>query len=142
MSAFAAIAYKAANVADVMHRGVASCSRAATLTRVAALMTSRRVHCVVVIDDATDAAALWGIVSDLDLVAAASVRTLEEQTAGATASTPAVTIAPHESLEEAARKMTKHGVTHLVVVDAGSSSPIGVVSTLDLADALAEPRSP
>jgi CBS domain-containing protein len=65
-------------VFDAMHRGVLSCSRDATLAEVACLMASRRVHCVVVADEPGDADSLWGIVSDLDLVAAAGVRDLDE----------------------------------------------------------------
>ena len=57
-------------------------------------MSDKRVHCVVVIDDSSDERSLWGVVSDLDLVAAATVRSLDEQKAGGTAMRPAVTIAP------------------------------------------------
>src|SRR5215211_1270368 len=78
-------------VFDAMHRGVLTCSRDASLADVAALMASRRVHCVVVADEPGDADSLWGIVSDLDLVAAAGVRDLDEQTAGAAAATAALT---------------------------------------------------
>ena len=80
-------------------------------------MSDKRVHCVVVIDESTEDRSLWGVVSDLDLVAAASVRSLDEQKAVGTAMRPAVTIAPGEPLEEAAQRMTSHGVSHLVVVD-------------------------
>ena len=83
-------------VADAMHWGLVSCPSGASLTSVAALMTDERVHCVVVIDDLSSMGSLWGVISDLDLIAAASVRGLAEQTAGGTAMTPAVTIAPDE----------------------------------------------
>jgi CBS domain-containing protein len=53
--------------------------------------------------------------------------------------TPAVTIAPDEQLERAAALMTRHGVAHLVVVDRVEQRPVGVVSSLDLAAALATP---
>jgi CBS domain-containing protein len=120
-----------------MHWGLVSCPSDASLKSVAALMNDERVHCVVVIDDPSDARSLWGVISDLDLVAAASVRGLTEQKAGGTAMTPAVTIAPGEQLEHAANLMTKHGVAHLVVVDPIEQRPVGVLSTLDLAAALA-----
>jgi CBS domain-containing protein len=120
-----------------MHRELVSCVRDASLKSVAELMATRRVHCVVVTDDPLDAMALWGVVSDLDLVAAASVRKLEEQTAGVTATTPAITIGPHDSLQRAGYLMIKHGVSHLVVVDPSVRRPVGVVSTLDLATVLA-----
>ena len=125
-------------VSAAMHAGVLTCSRDAPLADVAALMASRRVHCVVVTDDAADANALWGVVSDLDLVAASSVRDLDEQTAGGSAATTALTIGPGESVQRAAQLMTEHATAHLVVVDHGRR-PIGVISTLDVARALASP---
>jgi CBS domain-containing protein len=100
-------------------------------------MADYHVHAVVVADDPGDAAALWGIVSDLDLVAAASVRELHEQQAGATAVTPALMVSPRESLLRAAQLLTEHATTHLVVVEPSSARPIGVLSTLDIARALA-----
>jgi CBS domain-containing protein len=120
-----------------MHQGLVSCTRAASLKSVAELMSERRVHCVIVTDDPSDARALWGVVSDLDLVAAASVRELGEQTAGVTATTPAITIGPSDSLQRAGYLMIKHGVSHLVVVDPAARRPLGVISTLDLATVLA-----
>ena len=133
-SAFRAIA--PLRVAEVMHWGLVSCPADASLDTVAALMSAERIHCVVVVHD-SDAWTLWGVVSDLDLVAAASVRPLAEQRAGGTAMRPAVTIAPSASLDVAARLMTRTGVSHLVVVDAVERRPVGILSTLDLAGALA-----
>src|SRR5262245_10890734 len=123
-------------VADAMHWELVHCAPDATLREVAQLMADAVVHCVVVLDDADDRAALWGVVSDLDLVAAATVRSLDDQEAGGTAMTPAMTAFPHESLDSAAERMTTHGVSHLVVVD-GSRRPVGVLSTLDLVRTLA-----
>ncbi|MGH3126468.1 MAG: CBS domain-containing protein [Gaiellaceae bacterium] len=124
-------------VTDAMHWGLVTCAADAPLTAVAALMRDRRVHCVVVIDESARERGLWGVVSDLDLIAAASVRPLDEQTAAGTAMRPAVTIAPGEPLEEAMKRMTSHGVSHLVVVDPADMYPLGVLSTLDLAAVLA-----
>ena len=120
-----------------MHWGLVSCRADASLEDVARLMSTQRVHCVVVVDGGPGGAGLWGVVSDLDLIAAASVRPLVEQDAGGSAMRPAVTIDPAKSLEEAARLMTRAGVAHLVVVDPVERRPVGVVSTLDLAGALA-----
>lgn len=114
-----------------------SCPRDATLKTVAELMAQERVHCVVVTDGAAAPTAVWGIVSDLDLVAAASVRRLDEQSAGVTAATPAITIEPHDSLQRASYLMITHGVSHLIVVEPSTHRPIGIVSTLDLATVLA-----
>jgi CBS domain-containing protein len=126
-------------VADAMNRGLIRCAPDTSLRAVAALMSDERVHCVVVIDDPPDKHSLWGVVSDADLIAAATVRSLDEQHAVGTAIKPAVTIGPYESLSRAAQQMTKHGVSHLVVVDSAKDRPLGVISTLDLARALAAP---
>jgi CBS domain-containing protein len=122
-------------VAEAMHHGVLTCSRDRSLADVARLMASRRVHCIVVTDEPEQADALWGVVSDLDLVAAAGVRDLEAQSAEASAATAALTISPDETLQRAAQLMTEHGTAHLVVVDA-ARRPVGVLSTLDVAAAL------
>jgi CBS domain-containing protein len=122
-------------VADAMHAGVFTCDRAAPLSEVAAIMARERVHCVVVDNVGEDEGPLWGIVSDLDLVAAATVRNLEEQTAGGSAASPLLLISPQESLERAAQLMTEHAVTHLVAVGP-DLRPVGVVSTLDVARVL------
>lgn len=140
MSAFAAAETSGAGgrprVADVMTWGLVSCHPDESLQTVAALMNEACVHCVVVTDGQAGRS-LWGIISDLDLVAAACVRSLADQRAGGTAMKPAMTIAPGESLELAAGLMTKQGVAHLVVVDPVERRPVGVLSTLDLAGALA-----
>src|SRR5262245_48373620 len=124
-------------VADGMHWGLVHCKPDVSLRTVAAVMSAERVHCVVVTENPLDATVLWGVVSDLDLVAAATVRSLDEQGAGGTAMKPAVTALPHETLEEAARRMTEHAVSHLVVIDPVERRPLGVLSTLDLASAWA-----
>jgi CBS domain-containing protein len=122
-------------VREVMHDGILTCDRDASLADVARTMAEERVHCVVVESGSGDTGPLWGIVSDLDLVAAASVRRLEDQTAGGSAASPIVMIPAGETLERAAQLMTEHGTSHVVVVD-GAMRPAGVLSTLDIADAL------
>ena len=124
-------------VGDVMHRGVLTCGREESLLAVAELMAHHRVHAVVVTDAGEGAHALWGVVSDLDLAAAASVRNLSEQTAGAAAATAVLTIGPRDTLRRATQLMLEHGMTHLVVVEGEPARPVGVLSTLDVARALA-----
>jgi len=123
-------------VHEAMTEGVLSCQLDAPLSAVAELMAARGVHCVVV----TDAADLgvWGVISDLDLVAAAGVRDLDAQSAGGSAATPAVAISPGDTLQRAAQLMTEHAAAHLLVVDDESGRPVGVISTLDVARVLAE----
>ena len=130
-----ALTMRAIPVGAVMHEGVLTCGRDESLTAVARLMADHRVHSIVVTDEPADAPSLWGVVSDLDLVAAASVRELDEQVAGAAAATPALMIAPDDTLQRASQLMVEHALAHLVVVEGGR--PVGVLSTLDVADALA-----
>ena len=128
----------ALRVADAMHVGVFTCERETPLSEVAATMVREHVHCVVVESGSGDGGPPWGIVSDLDLVAAATVRDLDEQTAGGSAASPVVTIAPHETLERAAQLMLEHGTSHLIVIGPDRSLPVGVLSTLDIGASLAK----
>ena len=128
-------------VMDAMHRGVFTCEREDSLSEVAATMVRELVHCVVVESGGGEAGPPWGIVSDLDLVAAASVRDLDDQCAGGSAATPVVTVSPKETLERAAQLMTEHSTAHLIVVDPSEQRPLGVLSTLDIAASLVEHNS-
>ena len=121
-------------VADAMHRGVVTCSPATSLVTVARQMAAHRIHCVVVRRHDTDL--VWGVVSDLDLVSAASLGAVDG-TAGSAAATPAVTAHPQDGIRRAMQLMVEHQVTHVVVVD-DDDHPRGVISTLDVAEALAD----
>jgi CBS domain-containing protein len=127
------------SVAEAMHPGVLTCPLEASLLDVARMMARYRVHAIVVFgedSDDVDGAGLWGVVSDLDLVRAAVDGELEDHTAGGTAATPALLIAPEETVHRAARLMSEHEVAHAIVVDPESARPVGVLSTLDVARAL------
>jgi CBS domain-containing protein len=127
-------------VADAMHPGVVTCPLETPLRDVAWMMALYRIHAVVAFgedDDDVDGPGLWGVVSDLDLVEAAVAGRVEDLSARGTAVTPALTIHRDETLQQAAQLMTQHDVAHLIVVDRRSSRPVGVVSTLDVARALA-----
>jgi CBS domain-containing protein len=127
-------------VAEAMHPGVLTCPLETSLRDVARMMALYRIHAVVVYGDDTDesdGAGLWGVVSDLDLVQASSAGEPEDRTAGGTAVTPILTIAADDTLQRAAQRMSEHDVTHVVVVDRESTRPVGVLSTLDIARALA-----
>ena len=126
-----------ATVADVMHSGVLGCGPDATLAEIARIMTTHRVHCVVVNGIAADLdeRLVWGIVSDTDLMAA--VGRPPDTIAGEIAATEVVGVGPATPLAEAARLMAEHETSHLIVTSDRSRMPVGVVSSLDVAAALA-----
>lgn len=95
-------------------------------------MASHKVHAVAVTGNANRPI---GIVSDLDMVAAAA--DAEDATALQVAATEPLSISTAEPLHRAAQMMAEHGTSHLVVVDASSGYPSGVLSTLDVAAAYA-----
>jgi CBS domain-containing protein len=107
-----------------MHHGIVSCDAAATLAEVAATMCAHRVHALAV------AGSESGIVSDSDVIAAAG--RAQDCTAGEIAATEWLSISAARSLLDAARMMTEHGVTHLLVRDSRNAHLTGVISTTDI----------
>jgi CBS domain-containing protein len=133
------VAYDIATVADAMSRGIISVPPETPLRVVARMMATFRVHAIFVFehtDEDDEAPRLWAVVSDLDLVAATQLD-LDRQTAGATAVTPLVTVSASRLMAEAASLMAQHGIAHLAVTDPATRRPIGVISTLDIAQAVA-----
>ena len=128
-----------ATVADAMHPGVMTCPPEASAVSVARMMATHHVHAIVVEGIGPDAyppsRRVWGIVSDLDLTRAAASGNAEDLTAAELAATEPVTIDVTAPLAEAARTMDEHGTAHLIVVD--RRRPVGMLSTLDVAGALA-----
>ncbi len=130
-----------ARVRDAMTLGVIACPPETGLRTVARLMSTHRVHCIAVhapptrADLAADA--IWGIVSDLDLIEAARAGDIDDRTAGTTAASPVVSIDPDAPLERAAGLMIEYATAHLVVVDPATQHPVGVLSTFDLTRTLA-----
>jgi len=124
-------------VAEAMHEGVYSCPPDTPLSEVAEIMVARGVHALVVGRDSWDAESQPGMISALDLIAAVTMRSLDEQAAGGSAAGPAVTVAADVTLARAAELMTRHGTTHLLVVDESAGRPVGVLSTMDILEALA-----
>jgi CBS domain-containing protein len=117
--------------------GLISCPPDTPLREVAAIMTDARVHAVYVFDYAEgEAAALWGLVSDLDLVAAAR-GDITRVTARDASVTPLVTVSDDDLLGRAAQLLAENSVSHLAVLDRATDRPVGVLSTLDLARVIA-----
>jgi CBS domain-containing protein len=131
--------FAGARVADAMTAGVISCTPETSLRAIARLMTDRHVHAVYVLDygsEDDETVELWGIVSDLDLVAAAR-GDLDHRTACESAVTPLVTVRSDDSLDRAAQLMAEYGSSHLAVIDAATGRPAGVLSSLDIARVVA-----
>lgn len=124
--------FAAARVADVMHGPVISCGPETPIQLVAQTMADERVHAVVVTGIEGTA---WGVVTALD-VAAAAAREAVEDVARDVAATEPVTVSADTRLSEAARVIVEHQVNHLLVVHA-DRRPAGVVSTTDIARSFA-----
>jgi CBS domain-containing protein len=126
-------AFERQNVVDAMRIGVVTCPPDATLREVARVMATYRIHCVVVTETA-DGTPL-GVIADID-VAAVAADTRDAPTGRLARSEP-IGVYPDDSLVHAAQLMAEHEVTHLVVVQPQTRHPIGILSALDLAGALA-----
>ncbi len=113
-----------------MHHGVLTCGPEDSLIDVAAIMANHRVHAVLISD--RGGGRPLGVVSDLDVVAAAA-RGDDHPTAREAAGREPLTISSDAPVQDAARLMSDRGVSHLVVVDSASGYPAGVISTLDVA---------
>jgi CBS domain-containing protein len=125
-------------VEAVMSRRLLRCPPEATVREVASLMARESIHCVVVEDLMAEEGGVrgWGMISDLDLATVAP-GDVDRLTAAEIAATEPVMTRLGDSLERVARLMSDHQVTHVLVTGGEPPTPRGVVSTLDLARALA-----
>jgi CBS domain-containing protein len=131
-------------VRDVMHPGIVSCAGDAGAAEVARMMADRDVHCIAVVGSAPDGSGVrrvWGIVSDLDVLSALT-RGGGSATAAELASEPVITVRPTLSLDEAVEAMVRYGAHHVVVTDPQRHTPLGVLSTLDVAAVLGDRPRP
>ena len=124
------------SVRAAMQLGLFECDPDADVRTIARTMAERRIHAVVVADVAGPYSPRkrldWGIVSDLDLMAAMRPE-LASATAGQLAATDPLTVGPADTLQRAAQLMAEHQASHAVVVDPVTSEPVGILSTLDVA---------
>jgi CBS domain-containing protein len=127
-----------ATVADAMHPGILMCEPDASVSEVARMMATHHVHCIAVvgISHGQPECFVWGIISDLDLLAA-SIRGERASTARDLADQPVITVKPTLPLREAGHLMLAQSVSHLVVVDPETGRPTGILSTFDVAGVLA-----
>ena len=127
------------SVRSAMQLGLFTCAADDPVEAVAQTMADQSIHCVVVagIDRRTHSGERlsWGIVSDLDLMAALDAAA-GTATAGEVAGSEIVTVSPLDPLAVAVRLMTEHQTAHVVVVSPDTGRPAGMVSTLDVARAI------
>jgi CBS domain-containing protein len=117
-------------VGDAMHRGVVSCHPETRAIAVLRMMAAHRIHSVVV----TDGQSAPRLVSDADVAAALCQLPIATQTAVDLAH-PAPLLRRSESVSSALARMHEFRSTHAVVVDS-QRSPVGVLSILDIAEAV------
>ena len=116
----------------------------ATLTSAAAVMDRHHIHGLPVVDPS---GSLVGVLSQTDLARARATEYLWVNWPGLLVrhlmTAPAITVHRSTPLTVAARKMERHHIHRLVVVDEGDPSiPIGLLSTSDLIHAIAEELAP
>jgi len=127
-------------VRDVMHEGIISCTPETTLRNAARMLATYRVHALMVFprrEADTGHVASWGVVSDLDLVEAVAEHDPDATTVGEVAGSPVRCVQPDEPLANAVLTMSANKLTHVIVLDRRTSRPVGILSALDVARALA-----
>jgi CBS domain-containing protein len=124
-----------ARVEDAMRKGLFTCPAGASLREAARTISLHHVHTIVVTDPA-DGSPL-GILTDTALVGALLQEDGATRSAGEVADHALPMIAGDEPLRAAAEAMRDRGISHLVVRDAASGNPTGMLSTLDIAGILA-----
>jgi CBS domain-containing protein len=112
-----------------MHHGMLSCGPDDPLRDVAATMANHRVHSVLIID--RPGGRPLGVVSDEEVIAAIA-RGDEDALARDAVGGEPLTVSSDASVRTAARLMSQHHVSHLVVVEGASGYPAGVLSSLDV----------
>ena len=135
---YRAPSYEEATVRDAMRHGVLHCPPDTPLTDVARMMANYRVHAIVVTStepfDREPDQHLWGVVTDEMVVRSGALA--KSRTAGGVATRDVVTVRPTNLLREASRAMLARGASHAIVVDDDGGHPVGVVSTLDVAEVI------
>lgn len=121
------------SVGDVATAEIVTCGADAPLEEVAWTMSVNRIHAIIVKDEERDQ---LPVISDSDLIAAAQSGRFHELSAADIAGTEEVGVHVEDSLGRAAQLLAEHGVSHLIVRD-HDGTPVGIVSSLDLADAIA-----
>jgi CBS domain-containing protein len=98
-----------------------------------------RIHAVVVASP--DEAAPIAVVTDRDVVLGHARGNLDRLTAREAASEPTVTVRADLDLRSASETMAQYGTTHIVVTAPGDGRPIGILSSLDIANVIGAAES-
>lgn len=117
------------SVTEVMSEDLVTVTSKTTIAEVARLMRDNAIGPVVVVDGES----VFGIVTDRDITVRAVAEGADPNTTPVTdvASTSVSTLAPGDTLDDAADAMRADAVRRLVVADRGR--PIGILSLGDLA---------
>jgi predicted transcriptional regulator len=117
-------------VGDLMHRGVIACSPETTMDEVVRIVSDTSVHYIVVMDDNRNAV---GLISHMHIIGLFG-EDLPQYTASDVMGDVVTTVESRTPAKTGADLMLEKGVDHLLVVeaDAGSHTPVGVLSTTDL----------
>jgi len=122
----------AIRVGPAMHRGVIACTPDCSGLNIARTMAAHRIHCVVL----APPGAPPRFVTDFEIVRALHDGTLATSCADELAREAPV-VARDDTIAHAAEALYGHRTTHAVVVsDLRSLRPVGVLSVLDIAEAL------
>lgn len=113
-----------------MRHGILSCSADASLRDAARVMSLHHVHTILVND--VDGSP-YGILSDSALLSALLDSNEGERALREVADRDIGTISSSEPLVAAAELMRDRGIAHVMVRDAHSGRPTGMLSTLDVA---------
>jgi CBS domain-containing protein len=120
-------------VGEVMTANPISIAETASLAEASGIIESKMITGLPVIDEA---GTLVGVLSQTDLIRVRADQHLASNwrglAVGEVMTRPALTIAVTATLNEAARQMDERGVHRLVVTNQ-AATPIGIISTSDLA---------
>lgn len=121
-------------IRDVMKGGVITVEVEAPLKEVVQVLSKNAVSGLVVVDEFGET---WGVISDLDVVAALkdkSPEDVETLTAEDVMTPQAIEIEPEKTLDEAARIMAEKRIHRLVIghPHEGRRVPVGIITSTDI----------